>query len=380
MRIAHVTSGLDRFAAGVGVVVSSLSAEQKSKGHEVRVFGPESAGWLSGDKDIWRGAPVESIGVVGWPNSFVYAPGLAKALERFDPEIVHLHGLWMHQGLAVMRWHQRTGIPYICSAHGMLSPSALSFSAIKKWAARVLFQDAVLTNATVMHAASETEAHDFHLLGLKNRIEIIPFGIEVTSVPAVQSEPLRRVLSLGRFHPKKGLDRLIKAWAQLEDQFPDWTLDLVGPDEGGHLAELQNLVSRLKLERVTMRPPVYGVERDACMAAAELFVLPTRGENFAFTVAESLMMQTPVISTDGAPWRGLVQEDCGWWIEQGVEPLISTLRVAMHLTDEERLALGKRGRAWMMRDYAWASVADQMLNVYQESITASKDIRLSAPS
>lgn len=375
-RIAHVTSGLDRHAAGVGVVVSALSAEQQSKGHEVRVFGLESSAWLGGDKDCWRGAPADAFRVLGGSRSFGYAPGLARALARFDPEIVHLHGLWMYPALAVWRWHRRTGKPYVYSAHGMLSPVALGFSAWKKRIARHLFQDAALVRAAIVHATTETEAEEIRLFGLKNHIAVVPLGIHVTPVPVVPPEPFRRVLSLGRFHPQKGLDRLIEAWSRLEVQFPGWALDLVGPGEGGYMAELQKLAESLNLQRVTIRAPLHGAERDACMAAAELFVLPTRGENFALTVPESLMMETPVIATHGAPWPGLVREGCGWWIEHGVEPLVDALEEAMRLSDEQRLILGQRGRAWMLRDYAWEAVADKMLDVYQEAIQASHETGL----
>jgi glycosyltransferase involved in cell wall biosynthesis len=75
-------------------------------------------------------------------------------------------------------------------------------------------------------------------------------------------------------------------------------------------------------------------------------------------------MTTPVISTKGAPWQGLEENACGWWIDHGVEPLAATLRTAMLLSDEERWAMGKRGRAWMKRDFSWESIAQEMEQVY----------------
>lgn len=372
MRIAHVTSGLDRNAAGVGVVVSALSAEQQSRGHEVQVFGLTSAAWVEGDDSRWQGASTTALPVVGRLRSFGFAPRLLRELSRFDPDVVHLHGLWMYPALAVLRWHQRTGKPYIYSAHGMLSPVALSFSPWKKRIARILFQDAALSQTGALHATTETEAEEFRRFGLKNQIAVIPLGIQAASVPTVQQDDYRRILSLGRFHPQKGLDRLIEAWSVLEEQAPGWALDLVGPDDGGHRSELENLAARKKVKRITFRSPLHGAERDACMADAELFVLPTRGENFALTVAESLMMETPVIATHGAPWSGLVEEDCGWWIEQDVETLIATLDKAMSLTDKQRRDMGKRGREWMLRDFSWQSIADRMLDTYLEAINASR--------
>lgn len=379
-RIAHVTSGLDRHAAGVGAVVSALSAEQQLLGHEVRVFGLQSSSWMKGDKDHWQGATAQTFQVLGGPASFGYAPELERELTRFDPEIVHLHGLWMYPGFAVLRWHRRTRKPYVYSTHGMLSPVALTFSSRKKRIAGLLFQNSALSHAAVLHATTETEAEEFRLFGLKNKFAVVPLGIHVAPVPIAQPEPFRRILSLGRFHPKKGLDRLIEAWSRLEEKFPDWALDLVGPDEGEHMTELRKLAARLNVQRVSFRPPLHGEERDRCMASAELFVLPTRGENFALTVAESLMMETPVIATHGAPWSGLVRESCGWWVKHGTEPLVVALEEAMGLTDEQRLVLGRRGRAWMKRDYAWSSVAHKMLDVYQDTIKASTEALIKSSS
>ena len=249
MRIAHVTSGLDRYAAGVGAVVAALSKEQEVQGVEVQVFGLESTRWLTGDKDNWEGASVQALKVRGLPRSFGYAPTLARELANYNPDVVHLHGLWMYPGLAVYQWHRKTGNPYVYSTHGMLSPVALGFSVNKKRAISYLFQDAALASAAILHATTEAEGNDFRRFGLVNPIEVVPLGIQERHVPMVQPEPLQRILSLGRFHPQKGLERLIEAWSHLERRHPQWALDLVGPDEGAHMAELQRLTSKLNLQR-----------------------------------------------------------------------------------------------------------------------------------
>ncbi|TCJ39572.1 glycosyltransferase [Parafrankia sp. BMG5.11] len=368
IRIAHVTSGLDRSAAGVGVVVSRMSREQQSRGYEVRVFGPESCQWIQRDKDIWEGAPAEAYPVYGRPRSFGYSPELAASLTTFEPDIVHVHGLWMYPNLAICNWHRATHKPYVVSPHGMLAPAALKFSAWKKRTAWRIFQSASLANAAAIHATSETEMQDIRTAGLPNETVVIPLGVDETPVPVSPPEPIKRVLSLGRMHPQKGLDRLINAWSQLEATHPEWALDLVGPDENNHKRELEALATKLGIKRVTIRPAVFDLEKDVCLSSARLFVLPSRGENFALTVAESLMMKTPVISTHGAPWSGLARENCGWWIEHGVEPLVKTLEEAMHLTDGELMAFGERGRAWMLRDYSWGAVADKTLQLYRDVI------------
>ncbi len=173
------------------------------------------------------------------------------------------------------------------------------------------------------------------------------------------------VVSLGRIHPKKALDRLILAWRGIEPAFPDWQLKIVGPDEGGYSAVLLRLIRELGLKNVSISGPVFGDAKIELMRGAELFALSTLNENFAMTVAESLAVETPVVSTRGAPWAGLVDHKCGWWIDHGAAPMAAALREAMSLSPEARRAMGANGRAWMERDFGWRGIAEQMADVYR---------------
>src|SRR5437762_2271634 len=99
----------------------------------------------------------------------------------------------------------------------------------------------------------------------------------------------------------------------------------------------------LAVLRVFMRPANRSTTKIATYRDADLFVLPTLNENFAVTVAEALAAGTPVIATKGAPWHGLEREECGWWIDHGVEPLAATLTNAMALEPGALQAMGAKG-------------------------------------
>ena len=204
-------------------------------------------------------------------------------------------------------------------------------------------------------------------MGLSGPVAVIPNGIDMPTSPRPSPDTVaaeRIVLSLGRIHPKKGLDGLLHAWAKIEPAHPDWRLMIVGPPEAGHDQELISLATSLGLSRVSVHGPAYDDDRLLAYRQADLFVLPTLGENFGLTVAESLSAGTPAISTIGAPWSGLESEGCGWWVDHGVEPLAVALSQAMTMPASALRAMGLKGRSWMERDFAWGRVADDMLSVY----------------
>jgi glycosyltransferase involved in cell wall biosynthesis len=172
-------------------------------------------------------------------------------------------------------------------------------------------------------------------------------------------------LHLGRLHPKKGIDRLLHAWASVEPRHPDWSLQIVGPSESGHGEALAAQSAALSLRRVEFCDPLFGAGKDIAYRNADLFVLPTLDENFGMVVAESLANGTPVICTKGAPWAALDAERCGWWIEHGVAPMAAMLEAAMNLPRLELDEMGARGHRWMEKEFSWERVADDMETVYR---------------
>lgn len=293
--------------------------------------------------------------------------GMSAALRLAAPAtgVIHNHGLWLMPNVYAGREATRSNKPLVVSPRGMLSVAALSFSSWKKRAFWHLLQGAAVRHAACFHATSESEYADIRAFGFGNPIAIIPNGIDIPELHTASSDGRRTVLSFGRVHPIKGLDNLVRAWAAIEAEYPEWWLKIAGPDEGGHASELHSLADSLGLQRIVIQGPLYGNEKNIIYRDADIFVLPSRNENFGLTIAESLAAGTPVISTKGTPWRGLENEGCGWWIDYGVEPLVVALKAAMGMPRNSLRAMGQKGRLWMARDFSWASVAQKTLDVYR---------------
>jgi len=253
--------------------------------------------------------------------------------------------------------------------HGMLEPWAMNCRAWKKRLAMALYQWQDLQEARVLVATAGAEYENLRALGLRQPIAIIPNGVHLQQysiqprIREIVPPQKRKALFLSRVQGKKGLLNLIDAWSRVRPA--GWRLQIAGPDEGGHLAEVMARVRQAGVaDSVEYVGVVDGDAKRQLYVSADLFVLPTFSENFGVVVAEALAHGLPVITTRGAPWQDLTTYRCGWWIDIGVDPLVAALRSAIALSDDERQAMGARGREYVRR-YDWADIAVQTVDVYR---------------
>ena len=365
MKVCHTISSLEG-GYGVSAALHPLLLRQADLGVEVCVMSLDSIEQsnLTTFTDLrfrpdYTSFPLSKLG---------RSKALKHALRTYTADLYHTHGMWMMANVYPSAMAHRLCRPFVLSPHGMLAKEALAFSSWKKrlfWSA---WQESAMAKVSCFHATAESEYNDIRMYGLNQPVAIIPHGVDLPEFPAVEKRQQRSppfIVSLGRMHPVKGLDRLISAFAAVAREFPDWQLRIIGPDECGYANILKEQVSALGLERrVVLQYALFGASKWQVLREASVFALPTLRENFGMTVAESLAAETPVISTKGAPWAGLVENRCGWWIEHGPDALAATLRAAMAMTPAQRRAMGARGREWMRRDFGWEAIGRQMLDVY----------------
>jgi glycosyltransferase involved in cell wall biosynthesis len=264
----------------------------------------------------------------------------------------------------------------IVSVHGMLLGGALRQRAALKRLGRWLFQDAMLRRAHCLHATAPAEAEAIRRLGFEGPIAVMPWGVRPPAAapspprpPSAADTGLSKVLYLGRLHPGKALEPLLRAWAQVRERFAAWHLVVAGYDEGGYRSTLVALAADLGIaEAVTFAGPVQGSAREQLFADASVVVLPSPAENFGFVVPEALVRGIPVITTQGAPWSSLASEGCGWWIPPGESSLAEALAEALSLSPETLREMGEQGRRLVRDHYTWDRVAMSMVELYEWTI------------
>lgn len=143
------------------------------------------------------------------------------------------------------------------------------------------------------------------------------------------------LLFLGTGYRRKGLDRLLEVFPGLRQKRPEVRLLVVGYDSDR--AQWQAHAARLGLHDTVC---FLGGRRDAeaCYAAADLYVLPTRYDPFANTTLEALASGIPVLTTDANGGSEVMTHDVhGAILPSGAEPDI-WLRELVHWTEPTRLA------------------------------------------
>jgi glycosyltransferase involved in cell wall biosynthesis len=311
----------------------------------------------------------------GWSPSFEVML-FREAQAGLD--LIHNHGIWMYPGIYARRVATQSGIPLVISPRGMLDPWALRRAPIRKALAAALYERTNLRTARAFHATSDLEADAIRSYGLRQPIAVIPNGVEIPDASDraarealegryPQLRDRRWLLFLGRIHPKKGIDMLLEAWRNLHPEFPSWHLIVAGPDLANFGAELATAVRRdgRTLDGVTFVGMLKAGLKRSALDNASLFVLPTRSENFGIAIAEALAAGIPVVTTTAAPWSHLASLNCGWWVASETAAIANALREGMAKSAPELEAMGKRGREFVSKRYAWEAIGEQMADVYR---------------
>lgn len=364
MKIIHVASSLEDQASGTATVVPAFAQASASVAHEVELYslGPRAK--------LARDSFTQQKFEIDWPQvpllSKLQSSMHMQAILMATPcDVIHAHGLWGMVPVYAARAKVAHQSKLIVSPHGMLARDALAYSPLRKKLFSALLQDRALLATDLFHATSAAEVDDIRAAGWTQPVALIEPGIDVSDAMLPRPQKLCTVLYIGRIHPIKRLGDVLDVWQELSLKHPLWRMRIVGPDDTAEALHLKQRIVSEKLERITIEPALFGVEKAAAYAEADLFVLPTQSENFAMVVAEALAHGVPVICSKGAPWAGLETERCGWWTDIGPEPLRVALNTALQLPRPILRQMGARGRSWMARDFSWGSVAQKLDSTYR---------------
>lgn len=380
MKILHITPYYWPAVRYGGPIfsVSGLCRELSVQDVEVYVYTTNIDGENDLDIDTTQVVDIDGVHVRYFSSKvfrrYFYSPEmlstLKKEIDTFD--LVHIHTVFLWPTVAAARIARLHDIPYIIAPRGMLEKDLfLRKSSFLKRAWMVLHGNRILREAHAVHATTQREICEIERFGLPPlRYLLIPNGI---NIPLVNQDkpvdsfklPLKPyVLYLGRINWKKGIDRLVKAWAS------GISIDLViAGNDDGYLAELMRLVHKYALEeKIHIVGPVQGEDKWQLYRNAEMMVLPSYSENFGNVVIEAMSARCPVIVTPevGAS-EILIENNCGIVVD-GEPGKLAAAILALLDDAAHREQLKARGLSTVRDKLSWPKIAAIMKAAYIEII------------
>lgn len=293
-----------------------------------------------------------------------------------NADVIHNFGTWTFFNHSISVKARQLKIPQVFCPMGMLEPWSLAQKPLKKRLGWMLYQQHDIECSSAVHATAQSEAENLRALGIKVPIAVIPRGTYIpthqTAKPTWPRDSSKKtILFLSRIHPKKGLLELVQACARLKNR--NWKVVVAGPDTDGYQAVIEKAITSAQLQdKFDFIGPVYGEQKSALFARADLFVLPTHSENFGVVIAEALAHAVPVITTTGAPWGELIEFGCGWWIPIGAAALETTLADAISLPNSMLFEMGLRGRTLVETRYTWSAIIRKHIALYEWLISGGQ--------
>lgn len=359
MKILQILPGFT--TGGPSVSTSALALHMQSLGHEVQFHTAE------GDFSEYPDIDFHPYHFYDIPyiRQLAISRQLYKNLkkESKDAQIIQTNSLWQFANFIHEYARRGSNAKSIIVPRGTFSKYALSLSPQKKKLILALGQRTALEKADMFIATCQKEYEDIRNFGLKQPVAIIPNGLDLPEIGKVTKK--KTITFLGRIHKVKGVDILIEAWRKIEcgGKFNDWNLVIAGPTSSDYAKDIQKQAEDLRT--VTFTGEIKGEAKNKLFAQSAIYVLPTHTENFGISIGEALACGTPVITTTGAPWSGLADNDCGLWIELSVDNLTHALEDMMSRPMDELARMGENGREWMKRDFAWDEIAKKTIRTYE---------------
>ena len=373
---------------------AELAGGARSTGRAVDALAGAVETWVvTGDRDVGDRQPwplVPPSGEDGWADRggvrVRYQPWdrgsgrrVRAAIDEVDPDLIYLPSLFAPGSLAVL-WRRAVRgerHPVVVAPEGELHPGALAHHHGRKWAVLQLLRGSGLAGSLRWRAVDDTEAQQIRgVAGPRATIHVTPdlHGPPSATPPDPSSdrpdegpdggrrgEPLAakvpgraRVAFVGSIVAKKGLHRALDLLWPLRRQID---VDIYGPIvDAAEWARCRAVLDRCEPEvRWVMHGPIPHEAVATELAASDLCILPTLGENYGYVIAEALGAGCPVLISDQTPWHDLAVDGCGWEV-----PLedAATWRahlaevVAWHDHDRRRARAAAVARAERARDDA----------------------------
>jgi glycosyltransferase involved in cell wall biosynthesis len=262
---------------------------------------------------------------------------LKELIASVNPDAIFINGLFtLHFNIrplqyAVAYCKQHTNCKLILSARGMLHPGALSQKSLKKKIFLNFFKLAGWHKAVHWHATDEQElqyikqqfGEHMQVLVAGNFPNLLP----VTSMPEKNEQELI-IGTVALISPMKNHLAVLQALQKSTDSI-QW--HVYGPvKDAAYWKECEQVITKLpKNITVVYHGELSPADLTKAMGQFQVFIMPSKSENFGHALLEALSAGKPVITTNTTPFKYLQEAKAGYTVN--INKLDKELSVAIAL-------------------------------------------------
>ena len=374
MRILQVIHYLSPLHGGGSINAAyNLSKHLAERGHEVTIF---TTDFELDDEYVQSldGVRVVLFHCIANMGMMLISPEMKKQLKKeiknFD--VIHMHNFRSYQNIVVYYYARKYKIPYVLQAHGSVLP-IFQREGLKK-IFDIFFGYRILKNASKVIALTKTEAKQYKKMGVnEDKIEIVPNGIDLSEYNSLPkrgefrrkyliSDYEKIVLYIGRLHKSKGIELLVKAFADLSKELNNVRLVLLGPDDG-YQSTLNGIIKELKIDnKVLFTGFVTNDEKMAAFVDANVFVTPSFS-GFPVTFLEACACGVPIITTNNGDELSWIHDKVGYVVEYDKDQMRDAIFKVL-IAGELRRRFGEEGRRLVREEFGWDKIVKKVEKIY----------------
>lgn len=374
LTLLFTTGSLIQKSSGPYQSLIETGTALRDRGHKLTVLGTVVKGERAVAAD-WSFADTVALQSLG-PASWHIAPALSSWLKKSEAsfDAVCIQNIWLKVNSDAAQWAYRRGLPYMITPHGNFNEVALRFSALKKRVARFFLFGKMFERARCFQALNEAEYRAIRAYGIKQPVCVIPHGVAIpldrpggdyAGLLPERIHGKKIVLYLGRLHPIKNVDGLLRAWRRLGHGFNEWRLVIAGDGQESYRHHLEELAGALNLhESVEFIGHVEGRMKSAWLSSASVFVLPSYSEGLPVAALEAMAARTPVLLTRACNLPEVENVGAGILTDSTPEVIARDLERLLSRDERELKLMGDRARELVRRNYSWDSVCAQLEEVF----------------
>jgi phosphatidylinositol alpha-mannosyltransferase len=393
MKIGIVTEYYYPTLGGIQEHVHHFTIAARRLGHDVRILTPAVDDALASTKDaratkdalqredeqfgvvrIGRSIPLLAGGSIARAS---IGHGLSRELggvlaaERFD--VLHVHSPLMPTlPLLALRLSDCVNVGTFHSLTKRSLLLSLFKGVVRPYMDRM---DAVV-------GVSETPLEGLRAYFQAN-YQVIPNGVDVKMFTSGRRRPelddgRLNVLHVGRFDPRNGVDRVIRAWTHARRAGADSRLVLVG--DGPLRPTYEAMVPTDLRDDVLFVGFVPSEERPSYYASGDVLLCPALGGTFGIILLEAMAAGCAIVAADTPGFRNVMQDGTqGYMVDVASDPGCALLgeRLADLLSDADKrrrcAAAGRRTAA----GFDWSVVAERVIELY-EALLGRRNVREAA--